>query len=551
MKKRSHISLTAILLSLALLAVLPASGGSVTVSGDDGRISWQISEGVLRITVEDPSFRLGDGSGQPWYAWRSAVREAVVENASAADTAYFFTGMKNLVKVTLPAGISAIGPETFRGCSSLSEIVLGGGDPPEVIKGAFSLSKPAAGERWCDRRYLKISVENDTVALALCSYDWEADSQPVTIISRGTAPSPARSLRSKGAGDSGTRAGGFATCTKCEVTCRYDVAYEFWNVDEHCIRHWCTHCGEDQLGGTEAEPHTFSGDVCTRCGYGRYCTHPSTTITRDGCYWYERCDVCRQVLSSGADHDYILGQPYYLSRVWHRTDARCLVCGKEDHIDGEHSCDTVTEQYDETSHVTKDICEICGGTVGDPVYEAHSFTWSRWQDWSADQHRRAGTCFCGETAFRYEDHYDHNGDGACDECGHVSSVFSVTVPSSAALAMSETGDVTAETGLSVMNRSTCAVTVSGISIASAGGWTVVPYSTDMAREKVDSKLIGLSINGAASADTGDQELPLAGSGWTVAASSSLPLDIRAKVSAVSAPVSEQVLTLCFVIRTAG
>jgi len=47
------------------------------------------------------------------------------------------------------------------------------------------------------------------------------------------------------------------------------------------------------------------------------------------------------------------------------------------------------------------------------------------------------------------------------------------------------------------------VRVTGISLKTENGWTLVPFEYNMAAAKVDSKLIGFAIGGAQSVDNGD------------------------------------------------
>lgn len=125
--------------------------------------------------------------------------------------------------------------------------------------------------------------------------------------------------------------------------------------------------------------------------------------------------------------------------------------------------------------------------------------------------------------------------------------FSVTVPASLSLTVSEYGEVYAANSATIVNNSTGAVEITGVTISAANGWTLVPFSTNMANAKVDAKLIGFKLNGAQSAITGTSEsLSLPGA-WSIAKSASLPLSYDAVVSAMSLPVNEQVLTVVFVL----
>ena len=84
------------------------------------------------------------------------------------------------------------------------------------------------------------------------------------------------------------------------------------------------------------------------------------------------------------------------------------------------------------------------------------------------------------------------------------------------------------------------------------GWQLVPYTTDMAHEKVDAKLLGFKINDAQTNKTGDTEIFSLTSPWEIAENSRLPISYDAVVSAVSKAVTEQeVLSIVFVLEWGG
>ena len=129
--------------------------------------------------------------------------------------------------------------------------------------------------------------------------------------------------------------------------------------------------------------------------------------------------------------------------------------------------------------------------------------------------------------------------------------FSVTVPVTMPLAVDQNGGVHAAENLTIQNDSTGAVKVTGVTVSANNGWTLVPYATNMAREKVDTRLIGLSLNGVETDTEGSSEiLPLSGD-WTVPENGNLPLSYDAVISALSQPVTDQaVLSVVFVMEWA-
>ncbi len=133
----------------------------------------------------------------------------------------------------------------------------------------------------------------------------------------------------------------------------------------------------------------------------------------------------------------------------------------------------------------------------------------------------------------------------------ITEVFSVTVPVTLPLVVDESGEV--HTGSAeIINASTGTVVVSSVSISAKNGWQLVPYTTDMAHEKVDAKLLGFKINDAQTNKTGDTEIFSLTSPWEIAENSRLPLSYDAVVSAVSKAVTEQeVLSIVFVLEWGG
>ena len=129
-------------------------------------------------------------------------------------------------------------------------------------------------------------------------------------------------------------------------------------------------------------------------------------------------------------------------------------------------------------------------------------------------------------------------------------VFSVTVPVTLALTVSEQGEVYAASNAAIVNHSTAAVQVTGVTVSAVNGWTLVPYGTDMASQKVDSQLIGFALNGSETVTEGNSEALALTGDWTVPLNGTLPLAYDAVVSALSEPVDEQVVSVLFVLEWA-
>ena len=147
--------------------------------------------------------------------------------------------------------------------------------------------------------------------------------------------------------------------------------------------------------------------------------------------------------------------------------------------------------------------------------------------------------------------YKTDGDSTYYAHWEITEVFSVTVPVTLPLIVDEGGEVHVGAA-EIINASTGDVIVSSVSISTKNGWQLVPYTTDMAHEKVDAQLLGFKINDSVTTKTGDAETFSLTSPWTIAENGKLPLTYDAVVSAVSQPVTEQdVLSVVFVLEWKG
>ena len=430
---------------------------------------------------------------------------------------------------------------------------------------------------------------------------------------------------------------GLAGCT-CSGYCSY-AYYNYRPNDEdtHFYGVYCTGCGIG--GGVVLEgSHTFSGNTCTLCGYTKsgggggwepdYCYHDWTYREWDGCYWYEFCEDCGDLVDMGVSHGVTVYDDWeYYNRSEHRRYAYCRDCGEGEYEYDWHDTREEYEQYTSTQHRITSYCSVCSSDIGSASYENHDFSYGSWQNYSDSRHRRTRTCRdCGYSSYDYADHADTNGDGLCDGCSKeltvyvdvtldacggvlaedevtvifgdtygelpeptregyefdgwytekdggelveagtevsdkgahtlyahwtLVKVFSVTVPAGLPLAVTEDGVVTSSTDAAIANNSTCEVKVTGISLRTENGWTLVPFEYNMAAAKVDSKLIGFAIGNVASTAEGDSEALTLTGDWSIDAGSTLPLDYDANVSATSVGINEQVLTVVFVVEEAN
>ena len=217
----------------------------------------------------------------------------------------------------------------------------------------------------------------------------------------------------------------------------------------------------------------------------------------------------------------------------------------------EHSFEVISwTPLNDAEHEVHLECTECG-TV-ETVTEGHVLTFSDWTAVSETEHRREISCFCGYYALETAPHFDGDGDGYCDDCGRqLVQRFSVTIPAVLPIAVSENGAVTTAANAQIINNSAGTVMVTDVWVSGENGWSVVPYSRNMASEKVDSRQIGLRLNNAETDMIGGDntaDLALTSYEWIIEPDEVLPLTYDAVVSANSYPiVGETVLTLYFVV----
>ena len=375
-------------------------------------------------------------------------------------------------------------------------------------------------------------------------------------------------------------------------------SWESYNGNQHRRLKTCSDCGYSDYeyanhslsygSWTSANATQHKRTVTCSCGYSttEYADH-SLTVTRQSISDTQhkvtsKCSTCGYTTTANEANTFTYGEWQSYNGTQHRRLRTCSACGYSDYEYANHSlsygswtsanatqhkrtvtcsCGYSTTEYadhnltvtrqsiSDTQHKVTSKCSTCGYTT--TANEAHTFTYGEWQSYSDTQHRRTKSCDCGYSGYDYGDHTDANGDGTCDNCGYLMSHFSVTVPANLSLTVSQDGTVHAAVNAAIVNNSTGAVKVTAVTVRAGNGWTLVPYSTNMANAKVDTKQIGFTINNAATKQTGSSEALTLGSGWNIAKNADLPLNYDAVVSAMSEPVNEQVLTLIFILDWAN
>lgn len=548
----------------------PTSG---TIPGSN--IQWELTDdGMLLISGSGGCAAFSSAADQPWAAVREQIASVFFEDPSLLsiyDLAYWFDGCVLLTTAEIPYTTPVIGTRAFYGCVSLTTIMTYYGDSVLTEIGADAFYLPYDSGSTLYIGYL-IGYPESTVPLH--TYDWTGSNRSslyfMDVYSTnaltsvvGACPSCGKqSLQGTYVAQSHTSRGHaeYYECHLCHYT-KYLGSYVYKNHGSGSYGSWtCPSCGS----------HSWvldyeSDATCTRNGYREYScdcgqSKRETVYATGHNYSYgsweqysssqhrreNYCRYCGATDYDYASHSYSYGSWSSAGSSQHSRSMTCRYCGYSDTQYASHSLSYGSwSSYSDTQHRRTGSCTTCSYSTTD--YGAHTFSYGSWTDYSSTQHRRTKRCTsCAYSGYDYADHVDSNGDGVCDGCGREMSRFSVTVPASLTVTVSEHGVVYTATGAGIVNNSSSAVQVSGVTLRAENGWTIVPYATNMAEQKVDSKRIGFALGGIQTAATGKSEL-LTASSMTISAGATLPLSYDAVVSASSAAINEQVLTIVFVV----
>lgn len=548
----------------------PTSG---TIPGSN--IQWELTDGgMLLISGSGGCAAFSSAADQPWAAVREQITSVFFEDPSLLsiyDLAYWFDGCVSLTTAEIPYTTPVIGTRAFYGCVSLTTIMTYYGDSVLTEIGADAFYLPYDSSSTLYIGYL-IGYPESTVPLH--TYDWTGSNRSslyfMDVYSTnaltsvvGACPSCGKqSLQGTYVAQSHTSRGHaeYYECYLCHYT-KYLGSYVYKNHGSGSYGSWtCPSCGS----------HSWvldyeSDATCTRNGYREYScdcgqSKRETVYATGHNYSYgsweqysssqhrreNYCRYCGATDYDYASHSYSYGSWSSAGSSQHSRTMTCRYCGYSDTQYASHSLSYGSwSSHSDTQHRRTGSCTTCSYSTTD--YGAHTFSYGSWTDHSSTQHRRTKRCTsCAYSGYDYADHVDSNGDGVCDGCGREMSRFSVTVPASLTVTVSEHGVVYTATGAGIVNNSSGAVQVSGVTLRAENGWTIVPYATNMAAQKVNSKRIGFALGGMQTAATGKSE-QLTASSMTVSAGATLPLSYDAVVSASSAAINEQVLTIVFVV----
>ena len=563
--------LTAILLALCMLLSLSISAfaaDDAVASGTipDSKITWELDgKGWLTISGSGDCSAFTSKDDQPWAEYRSQITQVWfdgMESLAIPDLAYWFEDCTNLTTAEIPSTTPVIGRHAFYNCPLLTKL--------SIYYGEHTLDSIGEDAFWRetdngDTLYVAYIIGYPDSSVPFHDYDWNSSNRSDRYFydvygayknADSTAPVVSDSAIKKAPAATATYAstGIVGTCPSCNQYSLQGTYVEQTHTSRgHQEYYECYKCHYvKNLGTYVYKDHgdgSYGSWTCPSCGSHTWVLdyQSDATCTSNGYRSYScACGQTKSETIYASGHSMSYGSWEEYSASQHRRESYCRNCGYSSYDYANHSLSYGSwSSYSDTQHRRTGSCTTCSYSTTD--YGAHTFSYGSWTDYSSTQHRRTKRCTsCSYSGYDYADHVDSNGDGVCDGCGREMSRFSVTVPASLTVTVSEHGVVYTATGAGIVNNSSSAVQVSGVTLRAENGWTIVPYATNMAEQKVDSKRIGFALGGIQTAATGKSEL-LTASSMTVSAGAMLPLSYDAVVSASSKAVNEQVLTIVFVI----
>ena len=377
------------------------------------------------------------------------------------------------------------------------------------------------------------------------------------------------------------------TCSDCGSGGKYEYAshsttaqYTQYSASQHKVTQHCDTCNSD-IGSTTYESHTYTygswtsasetqhkrTKTCSLCGLSTEETGTHADANADG-----KCDTCGYSMSvtvtwdAGTNGGKVNGAASVTTSIPLNTTAAApgYTPTKTGHTFTNwytsatggtlYSTVTITAARTFYAQFTVNTYTITWD-LGDGRTETTEQTYGSNLELPAEEPTRDTAYFDGwYTAETGGTEVDESTifDGTSDTTyyAHWIEAFSVTVPTVLPLRVDEDGEVYA-TEASISNHSSGIVKISSVTLTGENGWTIVPYDTNMAAEKVDAKLVGLSLNQIETESAGPTETLTLGESWRIFREDTLALTYDAVVSALSQPVTDEaILSAVFVVEWA-
>ena len=355
--------------------------------------------------------------------------------------------------------------------------------------------------------------------------------------------------------------------------------YAQYSASQHSVTKYCATCGSN-VGSTTYASHSLAYSnwtsysasqhsrtkSCATCGYSssEYGSHADTNS--DG-----KCDTCGysmsvtitwdahtnggsvngvQSVTTSAPIGYSATAPSYTPVKTGHTFKGWYTAASGGSLYSSVSISAARTFYAQFTPSTYTITWDCGDGTSKTTTQTYGQTLTLPTEPTRENYAFAGWYTASSGGNKVTSSTVFTGTSNTTYYAHWTQTFSVTVPTSLPLVMDQNGNVNVSDA-QIDNHSTGAVEITGITLQAANDWTLVPFTTNMAHEKVDANLVGFSINGAATTKIGAEETLTLTGDWRILQGSKMSLNYDAVISAVSQAVkNETILTVIFVLQWA-
>lgn len=231
------------------------------------------------------------------------------------------------------------------------------------------------------------------------------------------------------------------------------------------------------------------------------------------------CDRCNSIISQASDEECDHPSPRWVDNGDGAHDRICYDCSEhivagEAHFDGDGD----------------GACDRCGYVSNLLVAELCEHTNTIWVDNGDETHDQVCED-CNEHIVTGDSHYDGNGDGFCDKCKAVTAQLLIaTIPLTLPITANLNGEVAVADNAEIRNlSSTQAIKVTDMRVSVFSGWTLVDGDTVFTEYDRGAQQLAMGFRGTPVKADGSMDMTQAD--WSIAANSSLPLEMKADIPA--------------------
>ncbi len=94
------------------------------MQGMHGNLSWNIQDGILKVSGFGTMADMKNYTSAPWYSFREIISSVVVDEGVTSISKYAFYGLTGVKNITIPSTLTLIGSNAFRSCSGLDSIYI-------------------------------------------------------------------------------------------------------------------------------------------------------------------------------------------------------------------------------------------------------------------------------------------------------------------------------------------------------------------------------------------------------------------------------------------